>query len=107
MARVVVVGSANVDFVWHGRVLPRPGETVTDGEFHQVLGGKGANQAAAAAQLGDAAFVGCVGDDDLGSLVRADLVGRGVDCSWMRTADAATGIALIVVSAAGENMIAV
>src|SRR5262249_2686761 len=50
-ARVVVVGSANVDLVWHGARLPTPGETVTDGEFVQVLGGKGANQAAAAAAL--------------------------------------------------------
>src|SRR5213083_2283867 len=65
--RVVVVGSANVDLVWHGERLPAPGETVTDGEFVQVLGGKGANQAAAAAALGaEVHFVGCVGDDDHG-----------------------------------------
>src|SRR5215471_8139161 len=80
-ARVVVVGSANVDLVWHGERLPAPGETVTDGEFVQVLGGKGANQAAAAAALGaEVLFVGCVGADDHGDLVRADLEARGIDC---------------------------
>ena len=107
--RVVVIGSANVDLVWHGRDLPRPGETVTDGEFVQVLGGKGANQAAAAAALGaEVVFVGCVGDDDHGRLARADLEARGVDCSALATtAGAATGVALITVDARGENSIAV
>jgi len=106
---VVVIGSANVDLVWHGRELPRPGETVTDGEFVQVLGGKGANQAAAAAALGaDVMFVGCVGDDDHGRLARADLEARGVDCAALATTSGApTGVALITVDAAGENSIAV
>jgi ribokinase len=110
MARVIVVGSANVDLVWHGDRLPRPGETVTDGEYRQVLGGKGANQAAAAAQLGaSSAFVGCTGDDEFGALIRADLQARGVDCSQLATATAgeATGVALITVARDGENAIAV
>jgi ribokinase len=108
-SRVVVVGSANVDLVWHGERLPAPGETVTDGEFMQVLGGKGANQAAAAAMLGAAVqFVGCVGADDHGRSVRADLEARGVDCSALTTTAAApTGVAVITVDAQGENAIAV
>jgi ribokinase len=105
----VVVGSANVDLVWHGERLPAPGETVTDGEFSQVLGGKGANQAAAAAALGSIVhFVGCVGDDEHGRMARADLEARGVDCSRLvTTADAPTGVAVITVDARGENSIAV
>jgi ribokinase len=108
-ARVVVVGSANVDLVWHGARLPAPGETVTDGEFLRVLGGKGANQAAAAAALGaEVLFVGSVGADDHGDQVRADLEARGIDCHELAVAAvAATGVALITVDAHGENAIAV
>ena len=108
-ARVVVVGSANVDLVWHGDRLPAPGETVTDGEFVSVLGGKGANQAAAAAALGaEVHFVGCVGDDEYGRMARADLEARGVDCTALSTTGGApTGVALITVDARGENSIAV
>jgi ribokinase len=106
---VVVVGSANVDLVWHGKRLPSPGETVTDGDFVQVPGGKGANQAAAAAALGaDVHFVGCVGDDDHGRATRADLEARGVDCTALAiSADVPTGVAVITVDARGENAIAV
>jgi ribokinase len=108
MARVVVFGSANVDLVWQGERLPAPGETVTDGRFTETLGGKGANQAAAAAALGaDVVFVGCVGDDAFGALVRADLVGRGIDARELASANEPTGIALIMVDGHGENMIAV
>jgi ribokinase len=108
VARVVVVGSANVDLVWHGPRLPRPGETVTDGTFAEVLGGKGANQAAASAALGaDVAFVGCIGDDEHGRRVRADLGERGIDCTHLAVAGAPTGVALITVDERGENAIAV
>jgi len=108
MARVVVVGSANVDLVWNGPRLPRPGETVTDGTFTQALGGKGANQAAAAAALGaNVVFIGCVGDDEHGRMCRADLEGRGVDCAHLDIVAAATGVALITVDSSGENAIAV
>jgi ribokinase len=109
VTRVVVVGSANVDFVWHGARLPAPGETVGDGVLTRTFGGKGANQAAAAARLGaEVAFVGCVGDDDLGASIRADLLGLGVDCTHLVTvADVATGVALIHVAERGENTIAV
>ena len=103
--RVVVVGSANVDLVWHGERLPAPGETVTDGEFVEVLGGKGANQAAAAAALGaDVSFVGCVGADEHGRAVRADLEARGIDCSALATGTGApTGVAVITVDARGRT----
>jgi ribokinase len=107
-SRIVVVGSANVDLVWQGSRLPDPGETVTDGEFTQSLGGKGANQAAAAARLGaEVAFVGCVGDDAHGRAVRADLEARGIDCSHLAVVDGATGVALVMVNGAGDNAIAV
>jgi ribokinase len=106
---VVVVGSANVDLVWHGERLPLPGETVTDGDFVQVPGGKGANQAAAAAALGaEVHFVGCVGDDEHGRATRADLEARGIDCTELAiSAHAPTGVAVITVDARGENAIAV
>jgi ribokinase len=106
---VVVVGSANVDLVWHGRRLPAPGETVTDGDFVQVLGGKGANQAAAAAALGaEVHFVGAVGDDEYGRMARADLEARGIDCSALATIPGTpTGVALVTVDGRGENSIAV
>jgi ribokinase len=108
VARVVVVGSANVDLVWHGARLPRPGETLTDGTFRRVFGGKGANQASAAARLGaDVAFVGMVGDDDHGREVRADLERRGVDCTHLGVSNEPTGVALILVGTDGENVIAV
>ena len=107
--RIVVVGSCNVDLIWRGPRLPTRGETVSGGSFERAFGGKGANQAAAAARLGAAVtFVGCVGDDDLGAAARADLEACGVDCHWLQThAGVATGTALINVDADGENTIAV
>ena len=82
---------------------------MSDGTFERTFGGKGANQAAAAARLGAVVtFVGCVGDDDLGDAGRAELEARGVDCEWLQTrAGVATGTALINVDAAGENTVAV
>src|SRR5712691_4900705 len=108
MGDVVVVGSANVDLIWHGARLPDPGETVTDGHFVEALGGKGANQAAAAATLGaHVRFVACVGDDAYGRMVIDDLAARGVDRRFVATVAECTGVALIMVDAAGENVIAV
>jgi ribokinase len=108
VARVVVVGSANVDFVWQGPRLPAAGETVTDGQFTEALGGKGANQAAAAKELGaDVRFVGCIGDDMRGWAVAGDLEARGVDCTFLSTSTEPTGVALVTVDASGENMVAV
>ena len=106
---VCVVGSTNLDLVVHAPRLPRPGETVSDGVFSRVPGGKGANQALAAARAGAAAtYVGAVGDDGLGDEALAVLKAGGVDLSGVvTTAGAATGVALIAIDAAGENQIAV
>lgn len=106
---VCVVGSTNLDLVVHAPRLPRPGETVSDGVFSRVPGGKGANQALAAARAGAAAtFVGAVGDDGLGDEALAVLRAGGIDLSGVvTTPGAATGVALIAIDASGENQIAV
>jgi ribokinase len=107
-ADVVVVGSANVDLVIRLRRLPGPGETVTEGVLERGMGGKGANAAAAAARLGArVALVTAVGDDADGNAVRADLSERGIDTRGVVTLGAPTGLATVLVDAAGENAIAV
>lgn len=107
--RVVVVGSVNIDLVAMVDHLPAPGETVTGGRFAQHHGGKGGNQAVAAARLGaPTSFVGAVGADDHGTAARAALAAEGVDVAELRTLpDQATGVALILVDSQGENCIAV
>src|SRR5687768_11552941 len=97
---VTVVGSCNLDLVAFCERLPRPGETLTSTDFERVPGGKGANQAVAAARLGaEVSFVGCVGDDEHGRLAVAGLEEAGVDLSGLRrVAGEPTGIALITVS---------
>ena len=107
--RVVVVGSVNIDLVVTVARLPSPGETVIGGRFAQYHGGKGGNQAVAAARLGVAtSFVGAVGDDDFGRGARAALQAEGVDVSaLLALAEAPTGVALILVDERGENSIAV
>jgi ribokinase len=108
-ARVIVVGSVNVDLVATVERLPAVGETVTGGRFAQHHGGKGGNQAVAAARLGAATWcVGAVGSDGFGAEARAALEAEGVDVTELLTlAGQATGVALILVDAAGENSIAV
>jgi ribokinase len=108
-AEVVVVGSVNADLVVSVRRLPRPGETVSGGTFARFGGGKGANQAVAAARAGArVALVGAVGADDLGDEALRELGSEGVDVSAVaRLADVATGVAAIVVDDRGENQIAV
>jgi ribokinase len=107
--RVVVVGSVNVDLVIRGERLPGPGETVAGGTFERHHGGKGGNQAVAAARLGrPVLFVGAVGDDAFGSDARSALAAEGVDVSSLATLDgAATGVALILVDEHGDNLISV
>jgi ribokinase len=103
--RIAVVGSVNLDLVARVERLPRPGETVTDAEFARVKGGKGANQAVAAARLGaEVTLVCAVGKD-----VFADeaLPGEQRLTVAAERVDAPTGIALILVDAAGENQIVV
>ena len=108
-ARVVVVGSVNVDLVIRSATLPVPGETVTGGRFERHHGGKGGNQAVAVARLGvPSAFVGAVGADAFGRDASGALADEGVDISGLRTVtEARTGVALIMVGAAGENLISV
>ena len=107
--RVLVVGSVNIDLVVTADRLPAPGETVIGGRFAQHHGGKGGNQAVAAARMGaPTAFIGAVGDDDFGRAARAALENEGIDVSELLTVpDVPTGVALILVDARGENSIAV
>lgn len=103
--RITVVGSANVDLVVRCERLPRPGETVTDASFERVPGGKGANQAVAAARLGARTrFVGRIGADDL---VLRSLEEDGVDTSGVVRDGGESGVAFVVVEAGGENVIVV
>jgi ribokinase len=106
---IAVVGSVNLDVVVAVPRLPGPGETVVGGDRRELPGGKGANQAVAAARLGSAvAFVGRVGADAAGEQLREDLLAEEVDARLLRTDhDAATGTALIGVDAEGENTIIV
>jgi ribokinase len=108
--RVTVVGSLNTDISLAVPHLPGPGETVLSTAGAVIgSGGKGANQAVAAARLGAAVrMVGCCGDDQFGTQLRAGLAAEGVDAGGVRViAGAASGVALITVDAAGENAIAV
>ena len=106
---VVVVGSVNADLVVSVSRLPRAGETVSGGTFARHGGGKGANQAVAAARLGArVAFVGAGGADDLGDEALRELEAEGVDVAAVARLDGvATGVAAIVVDERGENQIAV
>jgi ribokinase len=105
---LTVVGSINLDLVARVPHLPRAGETLTDAELTRVPGGKGANQAVAAARLGARVrFVGCVGEDDHARLATAELEEAGVDLALQRAEDDPTGIALILVDDEGENQIVV
>jgi ribokinase len=112
-ARLTVLGSLNMDISVTVPALPAPGATVLGGAALVAPGGKGANQAVAAARLGRSAglsvrMVGCVGEDDFGRALRAALRGEGVDDSAVRAVPGApTGIAMITVDAAGENTITV
>jgi len=106
---IIVVGSSNVDLIMKMDRLPQRGETVTDGEFFQTFGGKGANQAVAAAKAGGAVkFVNCVGGDSYGPQVIENLQAAGIDTQTVFTEPGmATGTALIMVGAAGENYLGV
>jgi ribokinase len=106
---VVVVGSINVDLVVTLDALPAPGETVIGGRFARHGGGKGANQAVAAARAGaPVCFVGAVGDDEFGAGAVAELEAEGIDVSAVaRLTDEPTGVALIAVDREGRNQIAV
>jgi ribokinase len=109
MAEVFVLGSINQDFVLKVERRPQPGETVTNAELSTHNGGKGANQAAAAALLGaSVTFLGRVGDDEFGEPLVQALGEKGIDTSLVeRASDASTGAAFITVTPDGENAITV
>lgn len=108
-ARVTVVGSLNMDLVIRTPRIPKPGETIIGTDFHTVPGGKGANQAVAAARLGaDVSMVGRVGRDAFAKSLLDNLSAAGVDHVFVtQDPDAATGVALIAVDDSGQNSIVV
>jgi len=109
MRKIVVVGSSNTDMIIKMKRIPRPGETILGGEFHMAAGGKGANQAVAAARAGgQVAFIARVGNDVFGKKAVEGFILNGIDVRYIfKDRRAASGIALIMVGADGENSIAV
>jgi ribokinase len=109
MAKILVVGSINMDLVVRVPHAPAPGETVLGGDFETFPGGKGANQAVAAARMGgEVTMVGRVGNDDFGDRLIQGLVENKIKTTHViKDSSASTGIAMIAVSADGENMIVV
>jgi len=108
--RVLVIGSSNTDLVVASDRLPKPGETLLGGEFHCVAGGKGANQAVAAARAGaNVTFVGACGDDDFGRQAIASLKREKIDLGHFRVRrKTPSGVALILIGGRSrENMISV
>lgn len=108
--KLIVLGSINTDFVVRGDKLPSPGETVLGGTFYEAAGGKGANQAVAAARLSrtPVMFISAVGNDRLGAQSLARLRHENLDCRHIRQiAGVASGVALILVDQRGENLISV
>ncbi|WP_321144368.1 ribokinase [Pseudomonas extremaustralis] len=107
-AKVVVVGSLNMDLVTRASRLPRAGETLIGQTFTTVPGGKGANQAVASARLGaDVSMIGCVGTDAYGIQLRDALLVEGIDCRAVSTVEGSSGVALIVVDDTSQNAIVI
>src|SRR5687767_12282788 len=106
---IVVLGGANVDYLVRGKTLPQPGETIDGFEFLEAGGGKGANQAVAAARLGArVAFIGRVGRDDSGDQLLDLLRAEGIDVRFVtRDPKAPTGVALVMIDCAAEKQIMV
>ncbi len=109
MNKLVVLGSVNADHVLQVASFPRPGETLLGHSYAVIPGGKGANQAVAAARLGaDTAFIACVGDDSFGRNMIAEFNRDGINTeAVMIEQDKPTGIAMIQVAATGENSICI
>lgn len=106
---IVVIGSSNTDMIVKAGHLPLPGETVLGGQFFTAQGGKGANQAVAAARLGgQVTFVAKVGEDQFGDAAIENYLKDGINTQYVtKSPDAASGVALILVDGKGENSIAV
>lgn len=109
MKKILVVGSSNMDLVIHADKLPKPGETIIGNNFIRYHGGKGANQAVAAARLGgEVSFITKVGSDDFGNELASSYLKEGMDCRGvLRSDNASTGVAFINVDRKGENSITV
>ncbi|KKD59223.1 ribokinase [Grimontia sp. AD028] len=109
MNKLVVLGSVNADHVLQVPSFPRPGETLHGRNYQVIPGGKGANQAVAAARLkADIGFIACVGDDPFGVNIRESFKCDGINISGVKMqADCPTGIAMIQVSDSGENSICI
>jgi ribokinase len=108
MTHIAVLGSTNMDLVAYVTKAPQRGETVTGREFRTIPGGKGANQAVAAARAGaDVSLIGAVGADAFGSQLRSTLEHSGVDTDHLRTTEGPSGTAHIVVDDEGGNAIVV
>ncbi|RON19395.1 ribokinase [Pseudomonas frederiksbergensis] len=107
-AKVVVIGSLNMDLVTRAPRLPRGGETLIGQSFATVSGGKGANQAVAGARLGaQVSMVGCVGSDAYGEALRGALLAEQIDCQAVSTVEDSSGVALIVVDDNSQNAIVI
>jgi ribokinase len=105
---IVVVGSINLDLVAGADRIPEVGETIIGNSFNTYYGGKGANQAVAAAKLGyPVAMVGNVGSDSFGTQLRNGLKDSGVDTAYVNTVEGSSGVALITTGLRGENNIVV
>src|SRR5262245_56857025 len=101
---IVVAGSINIDLIAHTPRLPKPGETILGTSFHMAAGGKGANQAVAAARMGaSVAMVGCVGDDAFAKLVLCEMSTASIDMRVRIDPDSSTATGSIFVDQHGNN----
>lgn len=109
MTNIVVIGSSNTDMVVKAAKFPHPGETIMGGEFFMFSGGKGANQAVAAARVGGTvSLIAVTGDDIFGQRAVSELQKESIDCTYIaRNSNKASGVALIIVDEKGENEIVV
>jgi len=109
MPHIVVVGSLNMDLVVRVPRMPQPGETILGSDFQTIPGGKGANQAVAAARMGaSVTMIGCVGDDSFGKTLVSNLEHEGIDTSHVKVnQQASSGIAMITLDEGGQNSIVV
>lgn len=106
MPDILVIGSLNADLVVRAPRFPQPGETIRGEDLQVIPGGKGANQAVAAARLGaNVSMLGCVGNDNFGDFLLENLKSNKVNSQLIRRADSSTGTAIIVVDLDGQNSI--
>lgn len=108
MPDIIVVGSINMDLVVRVQRHPLPGETLLGSDYQTFPGGKGANQAVAAARAGGSVrMIGCLGSDSFGAQLLEGLLQDGIDTHWIKRVEGPSGVAFIVVNAQGQNSIIV